>query len=104
VGVILDSSVLIAGERRGQSVRQILEQLQASQGDTEVGLSVVSIAELTHGAYRAQTPAQQRQRLEFIERLCLDVPIHPMTLDIGWWDASKASRRLRVSRLPSRTW
>jgi predicted nucleic acid-binding protein len=83
VGVILDSSVLIAAERRGHSVRQILEQVQASQGETEIGLSVVTIAELIHGAYRAQTPAQQQQRLEFIERLCQDVPVHPMTLDIA---------------------
>jgi len=83
VGIILDSSVIIAAERRGSSVRQILEQVRASQGETEVGLSVVTVAELVHGAYRAQTQAQQNRRLEFIERLCRDVPVHPMTLDIA---------------------
>jgi tRNA(fMet)-specific endonuclease VapC len=44
---------------------------------------VVTVAELVHGAYRAQTPAQRQQRLEFIERLCQDVPVHPMTLGIA---------------------
>lgn len=83
MGIILDSSVIIAAERGGHSVRQILEQVQASQGETEVGLSVVTVAELVHGAYRAQTQAQQERRLEFIERLCRDVPVHPLTLDIA---------------------
>jgi predicted nucleic acid-binding protein len=32
-------------------------------------LSVVTIAELVHGAYRTKTPAQQQRRLEFIARL-----------------------------------
>lgn len=83
MGVILDSSVIIAAERRGRSVRQILEQVQSSQGETEIGLSVVTVAELTHGAYRAQTQAQQERRLEFIERLCRDVPVHPVTIEIA---------------------
>ena len=83
VGIILDSSVIISAERRGHSVRQILEQVHASQGETEVGLSVVTVAELVHGAYRAKTQAQQERRLEFIERLCRDVPVHPVTLDIA---------------------
>jgi tRNA(fMet)-specific endonuclease VapC len=83
VGIILDSSVIITAERRGHSVRQILEQVYASQGETEVALSVVTVAELVHGAYRAKTQAHQEQRLEFIERLCRDVPVHPVTLDIA---------------------
>jgi len=83
VGIVLDSSVIIAAERQGRSVRQILEQIEAVQGEIEIGLSVVTIAELVHGAYRAKTPAQQQRRLEFIERLSSDVPTHPVTLDIA---------------------
>jgi predicted nucleic acid-binding protein len=75
--------VIITAERRGHSVRQILEHVQASQGEIEIGLSVVSIVELMHGAYRAKTPTQQQGRLTFIERLCQDVPVHPVTLDIA---------------------
>jgi len=48
--------VIIAAEGRGRTVRQILEQVRASQGDIEIGLSVVTVAELVHGAYRAGTP------------------------------------------------
>jgi predicted nucleic acid-binding protein len=61
VGIILDSSVIIAAERRGHTVLEILEQVKSSQGEIEVGVSVVSIAELVHGAYRAKTEAQQQR-------------------------------------------
>jgi predicted nucleic acid-binding protein len=74
VGIILDSSVIITAERRGHSVRQILEQVQTSQGEIEIGLSVVSVTELMHGAYRAKTPAQQHGRLALSSacaRICL---------------------------------
>jgi len=46
-------------------------------------VSVVTIAELVHGAYRTKTQAQQQRRLEFIERLSSDVPVHPVTLAIA---------------------
>ena len=36
-----------------------------------------------HGAYRAKTQGQQQRRLEFIERLSSDVPVHPVTLAIA---------------------
>lgn len=83
MGIVLDSSVIIAAERRGRTVREILEQVQAARGEVEIGLSVVTIAELVHGAYRTKTEAQQQRRLEFIERLSSDVPVHPVTLDIA---------------------
>jgi predicted nucleic acid-binding protein len=83
VGIILDSSVIIAAERRGRTVREILEQVRAAQGEVEVGVSVVTIAELVHGAYRTKDQAQQKRRLEFIERLSSDVPVYPVTLDIA---------------------
>jgi predicted nucleic acid-binding protein len=83
VGIILDSSVIIAAERRGLTVRQIMEQVKVARGEIEIGVSVVTIAELVHGAYRTNTQAQQQRRLEFIERLSRDVPVHPVTLDIA---------------------
>lgn len=83
MGIILDSSVIVAAERRGHTVREILEQVKAVQGETEIGVSVVTIAELVHGAYRSKSQEQQERRLEFIERLSSDVPVHPVTLDIA---------------------
>lgn len=83
MGIVLDSSVIIAAERRGRTVREILEQVKAVRGEIEIGLSVVTIAELVHGADRTRTQAQQQRRLDFIERLSSDVPVHPVTLDIA---------------------
>jgi tRNA(fMet)-specific endonuclease VapC len=83
MGLILDSSVIIAAERRGRTVWQILDQVRSTQGEIEVGVSVVTIAELVHGAYRAKTQEQLDRRLEFIERLAADVPVHPVTLEIA---------------------
>jgi hypothetical protein len=59
------------------------EAMNAAQGEIEIGLPVVTIAELAHGAYRTKTQAQQQRRLEFIERLSSDLPAHPVTLDIA---------------------
>jgi predicted nucleic acid-binding protein len=81
VGLILDSSILIAAERRGHTVRQILEQILTDYGPVDIGLSVVSIAELIHGAYRAKVDVDRRRRLAFVERLCADVPVHSLTIE-----------------------
>jgi predicted nucleic acid-binding protein len=83
VGIALDSSIIIAAERRGHTVREILEQVKAAQGEIEIGVSVITIAELVHGAYRTKNPAQQLRRLEFIEWLATVVPVHPVTLNIA---------------------
>jgi hypothetical protein len=51
MGLILDSSILLAGERGGESVRAILKRVQATQGEIESGLSAVTVVELTHCVY-----------------------------------------------------
>jgi len=49
MGLVFDSSVLIAGERRGLRVREVLERARSSQGETENALSAITVVELTHG-------------------------------------------------------
>jgi tRNA(fMet)-specific endonuclease VapC len=83
MGLILDSSFLVAGERGGQSVREILKRLQASLGETESGLSAVTIVELTHGIYRSKSSADRERREAFTEELCRDLAIYPVTLEIA---------------------
>ncbi len=82
MGLILDSSLLIASERRGQRVWDILERIQASQGETECALSAVTVVELTHGIYRAKTEADSNRRRSFVGELCKAIAIHPLTLEI----------------------
>ncbi len=62
MGVILDSSVLIAGERRKEIVREILKRVRTVHGEIDCALSVVTIVELTHGICRAKSDADRQRR------------------------------------------
>ena len=83
MGLMLDSSLLIAGERRGQSAWDILERAKASQGETENALSAITIVELTHGIYRAKSEADRQRRRVFVEELSQAISVHPVTLEIA---------------------
>jgi tRNA(fMet)-specific endonuclease VapC len=83
MGLILDSSLLIAGERRGQHVWDILERAKSSQGETENALSAITVVELTHGIYRAKSEADRQRRHAFVEELIHAIPVHPVTLELA---------------------
>ena len=55
MGLILDSSVLITAERQGLNARQMLAAISSAIGGDEIGMSVVTLIELAHGAARADT-------------------------------------------------
>ena len=65
--------MVIAGERQGHTVRQILEQFKTGYGELDVGLSVVTIVELTHGVQRAGTEERRQRRQAFVDELIRDV-------------------------------
>lgn len=81
VGLILDSNVVIAGERRGHTVLQILEQFKTGYGEIAIGLSVVTVVELIHGVQRAGTEQRRERRQSFVDELIRDVPVYPVTLE-----------------------
>jgi tRNA(fMet)-specific endonuclease VapC len=83
MGLILDSSLLIAGERRGERVWDILERVKESQGETENALSAITVVELTHGIYRAKSEGGRQRRRAFVEELCLAIPVHAVTLEVA---------------------
>jgi predicted nucleic acid-binding protein len=101
MGVILDSSVLIAAERGGQSVRDILKRVQAKEGETEAALSAVTIVELTHGIYRARNDIDRERRRAFTEELFRDVTVYPITLEIaqlaGRVEGEQAARGISIA-------
>ncbi len=81
MGLILDSTVVIAAERQGRTVQQILEQFQTSYGEIEIGLSVVTVVELTHGIRRAKLEERRQRRQAFVDELIRDVPVYPVTVE-----------------------
>jgi predicted nucleic acid-binding protein len=54
VGLILDTSVVIASERLGLTAYQMLEGIGFRNNDPEVAVSVVTLLELAHGIARAR--------------------------------------------------
>lgn len=83
MGLILDTSALVTAERRGQSVPRILAQVREAVGETEIGLSVITIVELTHGIQRARLEAHRQRREAFVTELMATVTAHPITTEIA---------------------
>ena len=79
MGLILDSSVIIAAERRGETVERLIERIIEKTGDQEAALSSVGLTEIIHGVYRAQTAAQRLRRESFLNELLADLTVYPYT-------------------------
>ena len=71
MGTLIDSSVLIAVERRALD----LDAAMAAYADDAVGIAAVTASELLHGVHRAATPAQRQRRETFVERLLAVLPV-----------------------------
>jgi predicted nucleic acid-binding protein len=83
VGLILDSSVAIAAERRGDTVQAFLQHAIDAAGDQEAALSAVAVVELVHGIHRADIPERRARREAFVEELLSTVAIYPLTTEIA---------------------
>jgi hypothetical protein len=58
MGLILDSSVVIAAERRGDTVEKFIERVVDATGDQDAALSAIGLTELIHGLHREKLPAR----------------------------------------------
>ena len=96
MGLILDSSVAIAAERRGDTVQAFLQRVLDTAGDQEAALSAVGVVELIHGIHRADTAERRARREAFVEELLSTVAIYPLSTDVarlaGQLDAEQQSR------------
>jgi predicted nucleic acid-binding protein len=101
MGLILDSSVLVAAERQGKNARQALTAIASEIGETEVAISVVTLIELAHGAARADTLERKAKREKFIPELLTAISIHPVTVSLalrtGQLDGENRARGTQVS-------
>jgi predicted nucleic acid-binding protein len=79
MGLILDSSVVIAAERRGDTVEQLIEKIVKVTSDQEAALSAIGLTELIHGIYRAQTAEIRVRRQSFVNELLADLTVYPYT-------------------------
>ena len=79
LGVILDSSVVIEAERQHLNVAQFLKLIVQNIGEMEAALCAITVAELAHGIYRADTPERRERRRVFLDELKAAVPVYAIT-------------------------
>jgi tRNA(fMet)-specific endonuclease VapC len=83
MGVVLDSSVLIAAEREKRPVSQLLASLSAELSETEFLLSAITVMELEHGWHRANTPEAAGKRRRYLDEVLAILPVEPFTGEMG---------------------
>jgi len=79
MGVILDSSEIIALERN----RGAVESLVTGREDEPFGISVVTVAELLHGVERADTETRKIRRQAFVEKVIEMIPVFPFDTGVA---------------------
>lgn len=79
VGLVLDSSVLIAAERRKLTLVEAVKSIKAVVGEIPLMLSPLTVAEIGHGIYRANTSELRQRRRSFLDVLKAALPVHPIT-------------------------
>jgi predicted nucleic acid-binding protein len=83
MGLILDTSILVRAERHDLPIARVLQQLQQFGPDQETGISSVTVAELAHGIYRAASETQRQRRSAFLDQVCKEIIVQPLTESIA---------------------
>lgn len=73
MGVIFDTSGIIALERDGRAAEAIIR----GREDESFGISVITVAELLHGVERADTQTRKIKRQAFVEKVIDLFPVLP---------------------------
>lgn len=100
MGLILDSSVLIAAERLGQSAYKTIQTIGYDSNE-EMAISTVTILELAHGVARADSEKRRRNRQQFLDDLLTGMPVHavnvPIALRAGQIDGFLQAQGTRIA-------
>lgn len=83
MGLVIDSSVLIAAERQDLPISSLLETLQQQHNVSEIILSTITVVELEHGIYRAQSPQQEQRRRDYLATVFAAIPTEAFTREIA---------------------
>ena len=83
MGLVLDSGVLIAGERDARPVSELLATLEQEHGETEIVLSSITVIELEHGLHRANTAELAQKRREYLDTFFAAIPVEPFTKEMA---------------------
>jgi tRNA(fMet)-specific endonuclease VapC len=98
MGLVLDSGVLIAGEREAKPLSNLLLMLEHEHGETEIVLSAITVIELEHGLHRAQTAEQAQNRREYLNTVFSAIPVQPFTTEMAHLAAKIDANTRRLGR------
>jgi len=100
VGLVLDSTVFIAAERQGMNVHETLAGIATRFPAEQFAVSVITVAELAHGAARADSPQRAAMRRRYLDELMAAAPVYPVTVSIallaGQIDGESTARGVRL--------
>jgi predicted nucleic acid-binding protein len=101
VGLILDTSLLIAAERRSIAPKEFFLEISAPRGPEILALSAISVVELTHGIYRAKSETDRQRRRTFASELFDFITIHAVSPEIaelaGRIEGEQAARGVSIT-------
>jgi tRNA(fMet)-specific endonuclease VapC len=78
MGIIFDTSVLIAIERSPHQIEKVID----GREDEPFGISVITASELLHGVHRADSEKRRIKREAFVEKVIEVFPIYPFDLGV----------------------
>jgi len=97
VGLILDSSVLIAAERGEFDLEALLRDFDPF--GPPAGISTIAAGELLEGVERADSPERKEKRRIFVERVLARFQIHPFALEDARIHAALKAQLFAIGRI-----
>ena len=79
MALLIDSSIFIGLERKGETLQSLLERC----GGEEVSLAAITASELLHGVHRADEAVRRGRREAFVTAILETLPVLPFTLDVA---------------------
>ena len=76
MGIIFDTSVLIAIERSAVNIERLVE----GREDEPFGISTITVSELLHGVHRADSENRRLKREAYVEKIIETFPIYSLDL------------------------
>ena len=61
----------------------LLARIFTAHGPQDILISAVSVIEIEHGLWRANTPQLTRQRRQYIDEIYQAIPVRPFTKEMG---------------------